>query len=229
MIARPKVSRNEWKPAERGAFEVGNFALLSCPGDAFLHKRVDHYRWKYDAVLGLEMQNFERDHAANFGCIMAAPNASYFRYFWDGAGDPAYVDLSYRVTWGGWAHDSCRKSYALAIKRPDLVHMEARLLQYPFPGHGPARGNQVTDELLALTEKAEVCHMSGFMWHGGRTQQLTMKPSIWGRVMWPNVLRAAAAAPRLDADLLGCVSWLGEKLVNESYMPPGANARPWAA
>ena len=33
MIARPKISRNEWKPAELGAFEVGNFALLSCPGD----------------------------------------------------------------------------------------------------------------------------------------------------------------------------------------------------
>ena len=32
MIARPKISRNEWKMAERGAFEVGNFAPLSCPG-----------------------------------------------------------------------------------------------------------------------------------------------------------------------------------------------------
>ena len=32
MIARPKISRNEWKTAEKGAFEVGNFALLSCPG-----------------------------------------------------------------------------------------------------------------------------------------------------------------------------------------------------
>jgi hypothetical protein len=32
MIARPKISRNEWKPAEIGAFEVGNFAPLSCPG-----------------------------------------------------------------------------------------------------------------------------------------------------------------------------------------------------
>jgi len=32
MIARPKISRNEWKTAERGAFEVGNVALLSCPG-----------------------------------------------------------------------------------------------------------------------------------------------------------------------------------------------------
>ena len=32
MIARPKISRNEWKLAELGAFEVGNFAPLSCPG-----------------------------------------------------------------------------------------------------------------------------------------------------------------------------------------------------
>ena len=32
MIARPKISRNEWKTAERGAFEVGNFAPFCCPG-----------------------------------------------------------------------------------------------------------------------------------------------------------------------------------------------------
>ena len=32
MIARPKISRNERKPAELGAFEVGKFAPLSCPG-----------------------------------------------------------------------------------------------------------------------------------------------------------------------------------------------------
>ena len=32
MIARPEISRNEWEMAERGAFQVGNFALLSCPG-----------------------------------------------------------------------------------------------------------------------------------------------------------------------------------------------------
>ena len=32
MIARPKISQNEWKTAEIGAFEVWNFALLSCPG-----------------------------------------------------------------------------------------------------------------------------------------------------------------------------------------------------
>ena len=31
MIARPKISRNEWKTTEMGAFEVGNFALFSCP------------------------------------------------------------------------------------------------------------------------------------------------------------------------------------------------------
>ena len=32
MIARPKISRIEWKTAEIGAFEVGNFALFCCPG-----------------------------------------------------------------------------------------------------------------------------------------------------------------------------------------------------
>ena len=184
--------------------------------DAFLHKSVDHYRWRHDAVLGLEVQNFEKDHAANFGCIMAAPNSSYFRYFWDGAGDPNYENLSYRVTWGGWAHDSCRKSYALALKRPDLVHMEARLLQYPFPGHGPARGNKVTPELIALTQKAEVCHMSGFMWNDGRAAQLRDTPSIFGDVLWPNVVKAATADPPISGDLSRCVRWLGEKLKNGS-------------
>jgi cardiolipin-specific phospholipase len=32
MIARPKISRNERKTAEIGAFEVGNFAPFCCPG-----------------------------------------------------------------------------------------------------------------------------------------------------------------------------------------------------
>ena len=32
MIARPKISRNEWKTAEKGAFEVGKFALSRRPG-----------------------------------------------------------------------------------------------------------------------------------------------------------------------------------------------------
>ena len=32
MIARPKISRNERKTSEIGAFEVGNFAPFSCPG-----------------------------------------------------------------------------------------------------------------------------------------------------------------------------------------------------
>ena len=94
--------------------------------DAFLHRRVDHYRWRHDAVLGLEPSNFERDRVANFGCLMARPNSTFFQLFWDGAGRAAYANTSYLRTWGGWAHDSCRKSYALAMKRPDLVHLEAR-------------------------------------------------------------------------------------------------------
>ena len=32
MIARPRISQNERKTAEKGAFEVGNFALFCCPG-----------------------------------------------------------------------------------------------------------------------------------------------------------------------------------------------------
>ncbi|KAH8073061.1 hypothetical protein JL721_3036 [Aureococcus anophagefferens] len=36
MIARPKISRNEWKTAEIGASKVGNFAPFSCPGHADL-------------------------------------------------------------------------------------------------------------------------------------------------------------------------------------------------
>ena len=191
--------------------------------DAFLHRRVDHYRWRHDAVLGLEPSNFERDRVANFGCLMARPNSTFFQLFWDGAGRAAYANTSYLRTWGGWAHDSCRKSYALAMKRPDLVHLEARLLQYPFPGHGAARGG-VTRALLDLTRRSEVCHMSGFKWNGGRTHQLRMRPSIFGEVLWPNVLRAAAAEPPLPPELLRCVRWLGDTLVNESYMPEAANA-----
>jgi ERCC4-type nuclease len=33
MIARPKISRNERKTTEIGAFEVGNFAPFCCPGE----------------------------------------------------------------------------------------------------------------------------------------------------------------------------------------------------
>ena len=32
MIARPKISRNERKATELGAFEVGHVAPFSCPG-----------------------------------------------------------------------------------------------------------------------------------------------------------------------------------------------------
>ena len=31
MIPRPKISQNEWKTTEIGAFEVGIFAPFSCP------------------------------------------------------------------------------------------------------------------------------------------------------------------------------------------------------
>jgi SP family facilitated glucose transporter-like MFS transporter 3 len=40
MIARPKISRNEWKTTEIGAFEVGNFAPFSCPGSSTASSRT---------------------------------------------------------------------------------------------------------------------------------------------------------------------------------------------
>ena len=39
MIARPKISRNEWKTVEIGAFEVGNVAPFSC--SALRRRRVE--------------------------------------------------------------------------------------------------------------------------------------------------------------------------------------------
>jgi hypothetical protein len=33
MIARPKISRNEWELTEISVSKVGNFAPFSCPGD----------------------------------------------------------------------------------------------------------------------------------------------------------------------------------------------------
>ena len=66
--------------------------------------------------------------------------------------------------------------------------------------------------------------MSGFKWNGGRTHQLRLTPSIFGEVLWPNMLQAAAAKPPLPPALLRCVRWLGDTLVNESYMPKTANA-----
>ena len=41
MIARPKMSRNEWEMTEIGAFEGGNVAPFSCPGG--------HAPWTYCA------------------------------------------------------------------------------------------------------------------------------------------------------------------------------------
>ena len=54
MIARPRISRNEWNTAEIGAFEVGNFALFSCPvrREVHLHRearRVDERGVRRDA------------------------------------------------------------------------------------------------------------------------------------------------------------------------------------
>ena len=38
MIARPKMSQNEWKTTEIRASKVGNFSPFSCPGDELRRK-----------------------------------------------------------------------------------------------------------------------------------------------------------------------------------------------
>ena len=65
MIARPKTSRNEWKTAEIGAFEVGNFALLCCPGRR--RERLEARRVREHA--GEEAARVDGEAVAALGCV----------------------------------------------------------------------------------------------------------------------------------------------------------------
>lgn len=200
-------------------FTIVQWGGIYLDRDAFLHLPVDHYRWHYDAVVGLDPETYEGDRDVNFGAFMARPNATYFRLLWDGMGREDYRNLSYRVTWGGWAHDSCRKSFALAIKRPDLVHVDERLYQFPFPGKSAARGGHKGKNPPALLAKAkthEILHMSGFEWHSLRNLQLTWSPSIFGTVVWPNVL--LAIPPEIAPELRACLAWLQSTLLSRGYI-----------
>ena len=190
--------------------------------DAFVHLPLDHYRWTYRAALGVDPRTYENDVDANFGTIMGEPNSTFFKLLWDGMGDKAYENLSYRVTWGGWAHDSCRKSFALAMKRPDLAHLDERLYQYPFPGGGrlaPKDNNgKIDGRFLTNTRTHEVLHMSGFGWHSLRDAQLKWEPSIFGEVVWPNILEAAARPPAIAPALRECLDWFEQTLIDKGYM-----------
>lgn len=191
--------------------------------DAFLHRNVDNFRYRYEAVLGMDPETYEGDRDVNFGSIMAARNSTFFRLLWDGCGKPEYRNLSYLVTWGGWAHDSCRKSYALAMKRPDLARVDERLYQFPFPGKSAARGRPLginSERLLAKTNTHHVLHMSGFEWNALRTKQLQAQPSIFGTVVWPNIIKAAAEDTTMTTELVDCLEWLQGKLKARSYLPP---------
>ena len=185
--------------------------------DAFLHRSLDDYR-EYAAVLGLDPETFEGDHDVNFGAFMAKRNSTYFQLLWNGMGLQEYKNLSYATTWGGWAHDSCRKSFALALKRPDLCHVTEDLYQFPFPGKGAGRGprGRIPPQLLRKAQHP-VLHMSGFEWHGARTEQLSWRPSIWGEILWPNVL-SAASDQKLSPDLLTCLRWHQSNLHRKHYI-----------
>ncbi|KAJ8598848.1 hypothetical protein CTAYLR_010443 [Chrysophaeum taylorii] len=202
-------------------FTIVQYGGIYLDRDAFLHRSVDSYRFRYPAVLGLDPETFEGDRDVNFGSFMAAKNSTFFRLLWDGMGDPGYRNLSYCVTWGGWAHDSCRKSYALAIKRPDLVHVDEGLYQFPFPGKSAARGGggagKTPPALLAKARTHEILHMSGFEWHSLRTAQLRAEPSIFGTIIWPNVLANKDSHPALQP----CLAWLEAKLRERGYLGRG--------
>ena len=45
MIARPKMSQNEWKTIEIRASKVGNLSPFSCPGDTLVME-VEITNWK---------------------------------------------------------------------------------------------------------------------------------------------------------------------------------------
>lgn len=190
--------------------------------DAFVHLPLDHYRYKYRAAIGVDPKTYEGDIDANFGTIMGEPNSTYFRLLWDGMGSKQYRNTSYRVTWGGWAHDSCRKSFALAIKRPDVVHLDERLYQYPFPGGGRAapmkHNGNFEGKFLTNTRTHEVLHMSGFGWNSLRDVQLQWEPSIFGEIVWPNILEAAARPPAISSELRECLRWFEEILIEKKYM-----------
>jgi len=74
MIARPKISRNEWKTAEIGAFEVGNFALLCCPDeDVELEARGPrvhrHATWQA-TTSSTTMKTSMKDHLLSISTVL---------------------------------------------------------------------------------------------------------------------------------------------------------------
>ena len=79
MIARPKISRNEWKTTEIGAFEVGNFALFSCPG-AERRERARYEALLDGAARGGTVGGLYA--ASGFAWLFAAFGLSYAAAFW---------------------------------------------------------------------------------------------------------------------------------------------------
>ena len=103
MIARPKVSRNEWKTTEVGAFEVGNFAPFSCPGameemDRYdgLWLSADGTKVCYEACDESAVQVFAIPHAGDADPMSTESH----RYPFAGAVNPA-VKLGVVAVAGG--------------------------------------------------------------------------------------------------------------------------------
>ena len=88
MIARPKISRNERKTTEIGAFEVGNFAPFSCPGGAPLRDLTAARKREGEDIFYTELFEYDEDgsyvHYADGGvatCASASVHARGARSF----------------------------------------------------------------------------------------------------------------------------------------------------
>ena len=141
MIARPKISRNEWKMAEIGAFEVGNFALFCCPVERVLDAGPEHARAHAHARAEVRLARLRlpRHGAA------AAPE--------DGLEGLAVRDAGpVRVQNG-------EQPPAVERRHPDAAHgrLEPRPVPQPFAGEAVDDGRQVHGAarrvLLELSEQ----------------------------------------------------------------------------
>ena len=76
MIARPKISRNERKTTEIGAFEVGNFAPFCCPGAA--ESYVEQAAESSDLLVWQRTQDRDEDFSSPLQTLRPVSRVDYY-------------------------------------------------------------------------------------------------------------------------------------------------------
>ena len=97
----------------------------------------------------------------------------------------------------------------------DRLHIEGNVVP---PAWLSTNNGKIDGPFLANTRTHEVLHMSGFGWHSLRDAQLKWEPSIFGEVVWPNILEAAARPPAIAPALRECLDWFEQTLIDKGYM-----------